>query len=204
VEPGTFQELAPGEEVEFSDPPDAPSTYPAYMKQQLMGVAAATGVPYEVLTGDMAGLNDRVMRVVLHEFRRAIQAVAEQRSAVELPPLPVRAEPWWLVVDGPWDPLRLARLLCAELAGAFQEPGGTPIVVGGKTCVGTPRLLQLALESLEEYAQVAGMPAPSVRPARHGLLATAVGAAALVLHQDLRPTRRQVAAAPADADAGSR
>ena len=74
MEAGTFQELAPGEEVEFSEPPDPPLTYPSFMKQQLMSVAAATGVPYEVLTGDMVGLNDRVMRVILHEFRRGIVA----------------------------------------------------------------------------------------------------------------------------------
>ena len=64
-----------------------------------------------------------------------------------------------------------------------------------ESCIGTPRLLQVALETLDGYAQVAGMPAPSVRPARHGLLATAVGAAALVLHQDLRPLQRQPGAA---------
>lgn len=73
LEPGIFQELGPGEEVQFNDPPSADPYGPAFMKQQLMSVAAATGVPYEVLTGDMAGLNDRVMRVVLHEFRRQIQ-----------------------------------------------------------------------------------------------------------------------------------
>jgi predicted NBD/HSP70 family sugar kinase len=64
------------------------------------------------------------------------------------------------------------------------------IVVGGKTCIATPRLLQVALETLDAYARIAGMPAPVVRPARHGLLATAVGAAALVLHQYLRPLQR--------------
>jgi hypothetical protein len=43
-----------------------------------------------------------------------------------------------------------------------------------------------------------------VRPARHGLLATAVGAAALVLHQDLRPMQRRAAAARTLAEHGSR
>lgn len=84
MEAGTFHELAPGEEVNFSDPPDAGSAYPAYMKQQLMGVAAATGVPYEVLTGDMAGVSDRSMRIVLHEFRRAIQARQHHIVAYQL------------------------------------------------------------------------------------------------------------------------
>jgi len=73
LEPGLFQELAPGEELEFSEPPAAPDSYPAFMRQQLQAVAAGAGVPYEVLTGDMSNVNDRVVRVLLHEFRRRIQ-----------------------------------------------------------------------------------------------------------------------------------
>ena len=72
LEPGTMQELLPGEEIDFSDPPE-PRGYPDFMRQQLMRVCAGTGVPYELLTGDMRGLNDRVLRVVLNEFRRQIQ-----------------------------------------------------------------------------------------------------------------------------------
>ena len=84
LEPGIFQELGPGEEVQFSDPPNADPQYPSYMKQQLLSVSAATGVPYEVLTGDMTGLNDRVMRVVLHEFRRQIQGRQHHVVAYQL------------------------------------------------------------------------------------------------------------------------
>lgn len=73
LDPGIFQALDPGEDVKFNAPPTADPFGPAFMKQQLMGVASATGVPYEVISGDMAGLNDRVMRVVLHEFRRMCQ-----------------------------------------------------------------------------------------------------------------------------------
>jgi lambda family phage portal protein len=71
LEPGIFQELSPGEEVTFSDPPE-PRGYPDFMRQQLYGVAAATGVPYELLTGDMRGVNDRTVRVLLNEFRGRI------------------------------------------------------------------------------------------------------------------------------------
>lgn len=76
--PGLFQELGPGEEVDFSEPPDVGQTYPDFMRQQLFGACAATGVPYEVVTGDMRGVNDRVIRVVLNEFRRRIQAWQHQ------------------------------------------------------------------------------------------------------------------------------
>lgn len=72
LEPGIFQELDPGEEVTFSEPPP-PNGYPDFMRQQLFAVSAATGVPYEVITGDLSKVNDRVVRVVLNEFRRRIQ-----------------------------------------------------------------------------------------------------------------------------------
>jgi lambda family phage portal protein len=73
LEPGTMQELGPGEEVEFSKPPDAGNNYPDFMRQQLMAAAAGSGTPYEILTGDMRGINDRALRVVLNEFRRRLE-----------------------------------------------------------------------------------------------------------------------------------
>ncbi len=101
---------------------------------------------------------------------------------------------------------RGGRMLGVLLQNLWTVFNPRTIVVGGKSCVGRPRLLQIALDTLEGYARLAGMPAPSVRPARHGLLATAVGAAALVLHQDLRPMQRRaaVAAARTLAEHGSR
>lgn len=73
MEPGSMQELGPGEEVEFSSPPDAGNNYPDFMRQQLMAAAAGSGTPYEILTGDMRGVNDRALRVVLNEFRRRLE-----------------------------------------------------------------------------------------------------------------------------------
>jgi len=73
MEPGSMQELGPGEEVEFSTPPDAGNNYPDFIRQQLMAAAAGSGTPYEILTGDMRGVNDRALRVVLNEFRRRLE-----------------------------------------------------------------------------------------------------------------------------------
>lgn len=84
LEPGIFQELGPGEEVDFSKPPDPGEGYVAFIRQQLYSIAASTGVPYQVLTGDMSGVNDRVMRVILHEFRRGIQAWQHQIVGFQL------------------------------------------------------------------------------------------------------------------------
>lgn len=61
------------------------------------------------------------------------------------------------------------------------------MVVGGPSCIRHPELVQMAQNTLQSYAACAGIPAPVVRSARYGLLAAAVGAAALVLHQYLRP-----------------
>ena len=61
------------------------------------------------------------------------------------------------------------------------------IVLGGKSCVNNPDLIGNAIQTLSGYAQRAGVPVPVVRAAHYGLLAAAVGAAALVLHRFLRP-----------------
>jgi lambda family phage portal protein len=68
-----MQELLPGESVRFSEPPDAGAGYKDFTRQQYQGVAAGTGLPYELLTGDLAGVSDRALRVILNEFRRHCQ-----------------------------------------------------------------------------------------------------------------------------------
>ncbi|RYF42841.1 MAG: ROK family transcriptional regulator [Comamonadaceae bacterium] len=65
------------------------------------------------------------------------------------------------------------------------------LVVGGSSCARHPELVQMARDTLNAYAASAGMAAPVVRTARYGMLAPAAGAAALVLHQYLRPMQRR-------------
>lgn len=73
LEPGSMQELLEGEEIEFSDPPDAGNTYVDFMRQQLQAAAVGVELPYELLTGDMGDISDRVLRVLLNDFRRRIE-----------------------------------------------------------------------------------------------------------------------------------
>jgi predicted NBD/HSP70 family sugar kinase len=61
------------------------------------------------------------------------------------------------------------------------------LVLGGASCVRYPELTTMAQTVLAAYAESAGMPAPTLRLSRYGLWASAVGAAALVLHNYLRP-----------------
>ena len=75
------------------------------------------------------------------------------------------------------------------------------IVVGGKSCEAHPEFLHEAIATVRRYADSAGIRPPPVRAARYGAWAPAVGAAALALHEYLRPlhpnaeARREIAAA---------
>lgn len=84
LEPGLFQELSPGENVTFSDPPDAIQGYADFMRAQLLKACAAVGVPYEVLTGDLRNISDRTVRVVLGEFRRWVQQLQHNQLAFQV------------------------------------------------------------------------------------------------------------------------
>ena len=61
------------------------------------------------------------------------------------------------------------------------------IVVGGYSCHKYPNIVEVARNTLAAFARSAHMNVPAVRGARYGLLASAVGAAALTMHQYLRP-----------------
>ncbi len=73
LEPGISLEMAPGDDVTFSDPPDAGTNYPDFMRAQHLGIAAGAGTPYELLTGDIRDVSDRTMRLILNEFRRTCE-----------------------------------------------------------------------------------------------------------------------------------
>lgn len=74
--PGLIQELDDGQEVQWSNPPEAGTTYSDYMRTQHLGTAAASGLPYELFSGDIKDISDRTLRVIINEFRR----LAEQRQ----------------------------------------------------------------------------------------------------------------------------
>lgn len=78
LRPGSFYDLLPGEDIGFSEPPEAGNTYEAFMRQQLRKIAVATRTPYHALTGDMAQVNDRTIRVILQDFRRGLEQLQWQ------------------------------------------------------------------------------------------------------------------------------
>jgi lambda family phage portal protein len=92
LQPGLVQELDDGQEVQWSNPPEAGTTYSDYMRTQHLGTAAAAGIPYELFSGDILNISDRTLRVMINEFRR----LAEQRQwQIVIPQMCVPAITWF-------------------------------------------------------------------------------------------------------------
>ena len=106
LEPGTLQILEPGEDVKFSDPADVGGNYSEFLRNQFRAVAAAMGVTYEQLTGDLSGVNYSSIRAGLLEFRRRCEMI--QHS---------------VVVHQLCRPVWAAWMEQAVLSGALKAPG---------------------------------------------------------------------------------
>ena len=70
MRPGLLQELEDGQTVNFANPPDPATNYSDYMRTSHLGTASGGGIPYELFSGDISGVSDRAMRVVINEYRR--------------------------------------------------------------------------------------------------------------------------------------
>jgi lambda family phage portal protein len=77
VAAGTFLALAPDEQVKLFDADDNGAGLAEYSRQVLLKIAAGLGVPYEVMSGDWKQVNDRLVRAILNEFRRGIEAAQD-------------------------------------------------------------------------------------------------------------------------------
>lgn len=74
LEPGSINELAEGEGIEFSAPADVGNSYEAFQYRTLLSVAAGFGVPYAAMTGDLRQTSYGSMRAGDLRFRRRIEA----------------------------------------------------------------------------------------------------------------------------------
>jgi lambda family phage portal protein len=92
LQPGLVQELEDGQEVQWSNPPEAGTNYSDYMRTQHLGTAAGAGIPYEIFSGDIRDVSDRTLRVIINDFRRH----AEQRQwQVLIPQMCKRVVGWF-------------------------------------------------------------------------------------------------------------
>ena len=75
LEPGSMGRLQPGEEVEFTTPPDAGPTFDPFVRTYLRRIAAGLNIPYEILTGDLSAITFASGRHGLLEWRRHIESI---------------------------------------------------------------------------------------------------------------------------------
>lgn len=75
LEPASMVRLNPGEEVEFTEPPDVGASLDPFVRAQLRRIAAALDVPYEVLSGDSSQITFASGRHALLEWKRQIEAI---------------------------------------------------------------------------------------------------------------------------------
>lgn len=72
LSPGTMQVLLPGEDIKFSSPADVGGSYELFQYRTLLAIAAALGVPYTNVTGDLKAANYSSIRAGTVEFRRRL------------------------------------------------------------------------------------------------------------------------------------
>ncbi|MDG4811924.1 phage portal protein [Hydrogenovibrio sp. 3SP14C1] len=73
AEPGSFPSLLPGENINLFDGDATGNGYQEFTRQQLLGISAGIGVPYELVSGDYKDINDRIWRAIMNQYRRVIQ-----------------------------------------------------------------------------------------------------------------------------------
>ena len=117
LEPGIAQTLLPGEDVKFANPPNAGVGFSEYLRTNHLGTAAGQGLPYELMSGDIANVSDRTLRVLINEFRRYCQ----QRQWVTI--IPRLCQP---MVDWCMDAAALAGLLPLSQVAQAKAPTWTP------------------------------------------------------------------------------
>jgi capsid protein len=87
-----IQRLKPGEEVTFGTPPSV-GEYAGYKAAELRDIAVGLGVSYEVLSGDLTGVNFSSGRMGWLEFQRTIGAA---QNFMMIPQLCAPVGRWFL------------------------------------------------------------------------------------------------------------
>lgn len=70
---GSWNVLAPGDEISFNQPADVGPNYEAFLRNGKRDIAIAAGITYEQLTGDMSNVNYSSARVRLIDIRRGFE-----------------------------------------------------------------------------------------------------------------------------------
>lgn len=91
LEPGVIEQLPPGKDIEFAQPPSS-GDFVANQKFHLLSIAQAYEITYEALTGDLSQVNFSSGRMGWMEMRRA---VARWRWSIMIPQLLMPVAQWY-------------------------------------------------------------------------------------------------------------
>lgn len=75
IEAGTFVDLPEGRKLQLFDGDDNGAGLKDYLRSQLLSISTACSVPYELLSGDFSGINDRIWRAIMTQYSREIEEV---------------------------------------------------------------------------------------------------------------------------------
>jgi lambda family phage portal protein len=76
-EPGSMARLRPGDEIQFSTPPDPTQGYQPFIGTQLRAIGSALGLPYELLSGDLSNVTFASGRHSLLAFQKTTDALVQ-------------------------------------------------------------------------------------------------------------------------------
>jgi lambda family phage portal protein len=216
LEPGLTQDLMPGEDMTFTNPPEAGTTYTDYMRTSHMGTSAGQSLPYEFMSGDIREVSDRTLRIVVNEFRR----FAEQRQWQILVPMHCQPTVRWVgqaaVLSGrltaseydtfirpEWSPHGweyIHPVQDVEAAVKARDAGftSTSRVIAKRG--DDPRVV-LAERQADEASGLTPQPPAPVATASDGAAARAANAQALLAEAQLHALQRSSTQAPAREEA---
>jgi lambda family phage portal protein len=76
-EPGSMARLRPGDEIQFSTPPDPSQSFASFVNTQLRAISSALSLPYELCTGDLSQITFASGRAGLLAFERTCDAIVQ-------------------------------------------------------------------------------------------------------------------------------
>ena len=84
IQAGTWLRMLPGEKAQPFEGDNAGQGYADFVRWESLLYSAGMDIPYSLLTGDWAGLNDRLVRAFLNEYRRSISFDQENLSGFQV------------------------------------------------------------------------------------------------------------------------
>jgi lambda family phage portal protein len=76
-EPGSMARLRPGDELQFTNPPDPSQSYGAFVNSQLRAISSALAVPFELLANDLGQVTFASGREALLAFERTCDSLVQ-------------------------------------------------------------------------------------------------------------------------------